>query len=114
MEGLTMDNRTIAQTLTKQAHLLESERGNLYRVQAYRRAAETVLGLDEPVEEIVARQGRKGLRELPGIGPHISLAIESLVQTGEFRTVNREHTGKSTRDLCHVSDRAAAAGDDPV
>jgi DNA polymerase (family 10) len=84
-----MDNRTIAQRLTAQAHRLESEHTSLYRVKAYRRAAETILGLHEPVEAIVARSGRKGLRALPGIGAHLSLAIESLVQSGQLCTLNK-------------------------
>ena len=75
-----MDNRAIAKKLTEYAHLLESRRESLFRITAYRRAAETVLGLDEPVENIVARLGRKGLQELPGIGRHLSYTIESLVQ----------------------------------
>jgi DNA polymerase/3'-5' exonuclease PolX len=83
-----MDNRTVAQTLTSQAHQLEGKHGSLYRIRAYRQAAETILGLDEPVEAIVARSGRKGLRDLPGIGAHLSLTIENLVRTGEFRTFN--------------------------
>jgi DNA polymerase (family 10) len=90
-----MDNRTIAQKLTSHAHLLESEHSNLYRVKAYRRAAETILGLDEPVEAIVTRTGRKGLRSLPGIGAHLSLAIESLVRTGEFHTLHKENESVS-------------------
>jgi DNA polymerase/3'-5' exonuclease PolX len=90
MESQAVDNRTVAEKLTSQAHLIESERGSLYRVKAYRQAAQTILGLDEPVDAIVARSGRKGLRLLPGIGAHLSLAIENLVRTGEFRTLNKE------------------------
>jgi DNA polymerase (family 10) len=85
-----MDNRTIAEKLTGQAHWLESHHRNLYRVKAYRQAAATILGLDEPVEAIVARAGRKGLQSLPGIGAHLSWAIENLVRTGQFRTFNGE------------------------
>jgi len=94
-----MDNRTVAQKLTNQAHTLETDHGNLYRVKAYRQAAETILGLDEPVEAIVARTGRKGLRSLPGIGAHLSLAIENLVRTGEFRTLNKERESSSAAAL---------------
>ena len=50
-------------------------------------AAETVMGLDEPVEEIVVQRGRKGLEELPGIGDHISRDLETLVRTGEMYKV---------------------------
>jgi DNA polymerase (family 10) len=75
-----MDNRDIAKKLTDHAHLLESRHDSLFRIMAYRRAAETVLGLDEPVENIVARLGRKGLQSLPGIGRHLSYTIQNLVQ----------------------------------
>ena len=82
-----MDNRTLAKKLTDQAHLLETRRESLFRIMAYRRAAETILGLDEPVENIVSRLGRKGLQALPGIGKHLSYTIESLV--GKMATSSR-------------------------
>jgi hypothetical protein len=85
-----MDNLSIAQRLVDHANSLEGQGANIYRIRAYRQAAETIMGLEEPLESLVARQGRKGLEELPGIGSHLSFAIESLVRTGEFRTVNGE------------------------
>lgn len=78
-----MDNFAIAQCLIGMAHDLEGQRSNLYRIRAYRRAAETVLNLDRPVEDIVAEAGERGLRELPGIGSSLSEKILHLVQTGE-------------------------------
>jgi DNA polymerase (family 10) len=78
-----MDNVTIAQRLIGMAHELEGQRSNLYRVRAYRRAAETVLNLDRSVEDIVTESGRTGLSELPGIGSSLSDKIARLVQTGE-------------------------------
>jgi DNA polymerase (family 10) len=86
-----MDNRTLAHHLSKMARYLVDQRASLYRVQAYRRAAETVLGLDEPIEAIVARGGRKELKQLPGIGANISVTIESLVRTGELPKVKENH-----------------------
>ena len=82
-----MDNRTIAQLLLSLAHSLEEKHASLYRVQAYRRAAQTILGLEQPIEEIVAGEGRKALRQLPGIGPKMSVKIETLVRTGEITTL---------------------------
>jgi DNA polymerase (family X) len=79
-----MDNITIAQHLIAAAHELQEQRTNLYRVRAYRRAAETVLNLDRPVEEIIAEAGQRGLRELPGIGSSLSEKIVHLVDTGEL------------------------------
>ena len=78
-----MDNFIIAQRLIGMARELEGQRSNLYRIRAYRRAAETVLNLDRPVEDIVADAGERGLRELPGIGVSLSEKIAHLVQTDE-------------------------------
>jgi len=83
-----MDNRRVAEELTRLAGYLVGQHASLYRVRAYRRAAETLLGLDEQVEVIVASRGRAGLEELPGIGKHISGTIESLVRTGAPPNVN--------------------------
>jgi DNA polymerase (family 10) len=82
-----MDNRSIAQRLLQHARDLDRET-NLYRIRAYRRAAETVLRLERPIADIVSQQGRKGLEELPGIGQHLSFTIDGLVRTGEFRTMD--------------------------
>ncbi len=84
-----MDNRVIARRLTDFARYLEGKRRNQYRIQAYRRAAETVLGLRRPVEEIVAQEGAKALAELPGIGEHLAFTIAGLVQDGVFRIVRK-------------------------
>ncbi len=81
-----MDNRTIAERLLAYADFLEARDANVYRVQAYRRAAETIGALNRPVRDLVSERGRDGLEELPGIGSHLSFTIDTLVRTGEFRT----------------------------
>ena len=73
-----MDNRTIANRLIDYAHHLEAHEASLYRIKAYRRAAETILRLEHPAADIVAERGPKGLKELPGIGAHLSYTIDSL------------------------------------
>jgi DNA polymerase (family 10) len=83
-----MDNHAIAQRLLEHARILDARKDNLYRVRAYRRAADTVLTLERPVVEIVTAEGRKGLEELAGIGSHLSYTIDGLVRTGEFRTMD--------------------------
>jgi DNA polymerase/3'-5' exonuclease PolX len=85
-----MDNRTIAQRLLAMAHNLEHEHASLYRVQAYRRAAETILGLERSVADIVALDGRKALRELPGIGAKMSVRIETLARADEIANVKED------------------------
>lgn len=82
-----MDNREIAQKLLDYAHYLETREMNVYRVRAYRRAAETVAQLGRPLEEIVRTEGRDGLEALPGIGSHLSFTLEGLVKDGTFRTL---------------------------
>ena len=85
-----MDNRTIARQLLETAHTLEMKRVNLYRVRAYRRAAQVIFDLDRPVEDLVAEAGRKALKDLPGIGVSLSTKIETLVRTGEFPNLKEE------------------------
>jgi hypothetical protein len=85
-----MNNATLAEKLTEYANYLEAREANVYRVRAYRQAAQTVLGLDREVKDLVAADGRTGLEALPGIGAHLSFTIEGLVTTGEFRTQDRE------------------------
>ena len=53
--------------------------GNPYRARAYTRAAENLLALAEPLEELVAE---KRLREVPGIGDAIADIVTKLHQTG--------------------------------
>jgi DNA polymerase/3'-5' exonuclease PolX len=85
-----MDNRTIANRLIDYAHHLEAREASLYRIRAYRRAAETILRLDRPAVEIAAENGRRGLSALPGIGRHLSFTIDTLARTGQFRTLDGE------------------------
>jgi len=73
-----MDNRTIADHLLQQAHRLMESRDNLYRIRAYRRAASTVLSLDQPLQALVQVQGLAGLEQLPGIGRRLARRLEAL------------------------------------
>src|ERR1700682_5471832 len=103
-----MDNRTIADWLTDYAHFLETEGGSLYRVRAYRRAAQTLMGLDHPAAHTVEAEGRKGLEELAGIGTHLAYTIDELVRTGEFRTWDQRDVVQRAVDTpvpaCHAGD----------
>ncbi len=83
-----IDNRTIARKLRDVAHSLAAQQGNLYRMRAYRRAAESIDSLDQPVEELLAGEGCKGLKGLPGIGPSLALKIETLVRASEIATLS--------------------------
>jgi DNA polymerase (family 10) len=82
-----MNNADIAHKLNEYADYLEGEEPNIYRVRAYRRAAQTIRELERPAADILAEKGRAGLDELPGVGASIAYTIESLIRTGEFRTL---------------------------
>jgi hypothetical protein len=82
-----MDNKTIAQKLIEYAEWLDAEEASVYRVRAYRQAAAAVLAAERPLAELVEKGGRGALEDLPGIGSHLAYTIESLIRTGEFRTL---------------------------
>jgi DNA polymerase (family 10) len=79
-----MDNSTIAQQLRQYARQLDLERGNLLRIRAYRRAAEVIQEMEEPLTEVFEHGGRTALQELPCVGRRIARAIESLICTGKM------------------------------
>jgi len=92
MEGKAIDkqlNLRIARRLEEVAQLLEEQAGNLYRVQAYRRAADTLRRLPRSAAEIVRREGEPGLRRLPGIGASLARSIATLVLTGKLPMLHR-------------------------
>lgn len=72
--------------MSEHARALAAESGNVYRIRAYRQAAQTVAWLDRPLTAVLAERGRAGLEALPGIGRHLSYTLEGLLRTGEFRT----------------------------
>ena len=77
-----MTNDDIARQLQRQARELAQKYGNLYRIRAYRWAAQTVLGLDRSVSELQPWE----LEALPGIGNHLAVAITHYARTGDWKT----------------------------
>jgi hypothetical protein len=84
-----LPNQQIAERLREAAELLEQQRANPFRVAAYRRAAETVAGLEEDVAALLGREGIEGLDALPGIGPVLAQAITQMVRTGRWAQLER-------------------------
>lgn len=85
----TRENRHLAARLDEYADLLEEQAANPFRVRAYRKAAETVAALNPPASETLAKSGRQGLDDLPGIGPRIAAALAELVLTGRWSQLDR-------------------------
>jgi DNA polymerase/3'-5' exonuclease PolX len=84
-----MQNTEIARRLEEVAWLLNEQGANPYRVQAYRRAAETLRRLAQSVTEILQREGAESLRRLPGIGESLARSIREVVLTGRLPILDR-------------------------
>ena len=76
-----MDNRPIARILSEIADLLEIKGENVFKIRAYRSAADTIGAWADPV----ARMDEKQLHELPGIGKDLAKKIRELADTGTCR-----------------------------
>lgn len=82
-------NQEIAARLREAAELLEQQGANPFRVNAYRTAARTVLGLSEELGALYERAGLDGLTALPGIGRSLAAAISEMLRTGHWVQLQR-------------------------
>lgn len=86
---LPLNNQQIAASLEEVADLLEAQGANMYRVRAYRHAAETLRRMERQAYEVLDEQGREGLELLPGIGVSLARSIERLARTGKLGLLQR-------------------------
>jgi DNA polymerase (family X) len=77
-----LSNPEIAHRLVAYAQLLQSKDENPFKVRAYRRAAATIKGLRESVDQL-ARAGAD-LTRFPGIGKGIAAAVREIVLSGSL------------------------------
>lgn len=82
-------NASVAAKLREAADLLALQHANPFRVNAYRRAADTVAQLDRDVRAIVEREGPEHLVTLPNIGRGIAAAVVEIVATGRWSQLQR-------------------------
>ncbi len=87
--GTPRGNARMARRLREAAELLEQQGDNPFRVQAYRRAAETIERMNRPVADILEAEGVPGLVALPTIGRGIAHGIADLVRTGWLPVLER-------------------------
>jgi DNA polymerase (family 10) len=76
------DNQQFSAIFRDIASLLELQGDDPYRIRAYRRAAQTLASLSEPLRTI-ARRG--ALETLPSIGKTLSREIQELLERGRLR-----------------------------
>jgi len=82
-------NEDIAGRLDEVARVLEEQGANPWRVQAYRRAANTLRALQTPVKDLFAERGLEGLEALPGVGQRIAHSIRDLLRYGRLPMLDR-------------------------
>ncbi len=83
------DNARAAGLLRDLAAVLEDQAANPFRVAAYRRAAAMLHHHDRSYRDILATEGPAGLDRLPGVGPHITVALEHIAATGRLPMLDR-------------------------
>jgi len=76
-----MKNQEVAQIFAAMADILAIQGESIHRIMAYRRAAENVVALGRPLEE-VWRAGE--LETIPGIGKTLAAKIDELIRTGRL------------------------------
>lgn len=76
-----MNNRELAQVLENIADLLEIKGEQIYKVLAYRKAAQGILDLGRDVRAV---WDEGALETIPGVGKAISGKIDELLQTGKL------------------------------
>lgn len=81
MESKNLTNRDLADTFTKVADLLEIKGEIVYKIVAYRKAADSLNNLGRDAKEYW-RNGE--LNEIPGVGKAIAEKIDELLTTGKL------------------------------
>ncbi len=86
---MTAHNNTLAQIFVSMADRLATQQANPHRVRAYRRAAESLMELEEDVA-LLAERG--SLQEIPGIGKDLSARIQEFLKTGKIQAYEEMKT----------------------
>jgi DNA polymerase (family 10) len=81
-----MNNRQVANIFAEMADILDIQGESYHRVRAYRRAAENVAALGQPLEEVWRADE---LEAIPGIGKTLSAKIDELMRTGRLEAYER-------------------------
>ncbi len=99
----SLTNRQLADTFTLIANLLEIKGEVIYKILAYRKAAESLETLSRPAADY-QREGR--LTEIPGVGKAIAEKIDELLTTGklEFLEKLKAEVPESLAEILQVPD----------
>lgn len=79
-----MKNQEIAKIFYEMADYLEME-GVAFKPYAYQKAAITLETMEEDIEKIYQKEGRRALEKIPGVGKSIAQQIEEYLKTGKIK-----------------------------
>ncbi len=82
MDNRILDNKTVAAILYETADLMEVDEQDSFRVRSYRRAAEALEALAQPVSELISEP--KKLLEVPGIGKAMCGHLQEIFREGKM------------------------------
>ena len=77
-------NSQIAEKLRQAADILAAQGADVFRIAAYRRAANSLRALDSDLSIMAERGGRAALEAIPGVGISIAGAIGEMLTTGRW------------------------------
>src|SRR5436309_735145 len=78
-----LNNLQIADLLMRLGDILELQGENVFKIAAYRRAADSVEHLNQDIRAVWLNDA-KNLRAINGIGEAIALKIDELLRTGKL------------------------------
>jgi len=82
-------NKQFADQLETMAALLQQQKADFWRINAYRQGAESLLTLTDTAQQLFLEKGLEGLVALPDIGNGIAAAIVEILQTGHWSKLER-------------------------
>ena len=89
MDIASTANQEIAGKLREMAEVLDLQLEDGFRAQAYRKAADAIETLNEPVDAIWRQKGLAGLMAIEHVGRGIAAAIGEIVTTGRWAQLDR-------------------------
>jgi len=84
---MPVHNKEIANILSEVADYLELKGENEFRINAYRNAARTVLGLTKSITQMA--EDEKNIRSLPDIGESMAKKIIEIAQSGQLKQLKK-------------------------
>ena len=80
-----MKNPVIANIFYQIADMLDIKGEIEFKSRAYRKAAQIIETLEEDLEDVYKREGKEGLRKIPGIGEGLAKKIAELIETNKLQ-----------------------------